>query len=119
MEANRLKTTVKPEKFENLGNGVYYYNYDINTSIQTNLDTNSDEEVYDFIQVRIAGYPTYKACVKAVIRAYVSLEEEFDFINSNNSVVLKLSTNSENKNAYIQYLKLLAEIKEKVRADFK
>lgn len=119
MKANRLKTTVKPEKFENLGNGIYYYNYDVNTSIQTNSDTDNDEEIYDFIQVRIAGQPTYKACVKAVIRAYVSLEEEFDFINSHNSAIFKVSTNSVDKDNYIQYLTLLAEIKEKVKADFK
>lgn len=119
MEAIRLKTAVKPSKFENLGNGNYYYNYDINESIETNSINNEDVTVYDYIQVRIAGRPDYKSCVKAVIRAYITLDEEFDLINSNNSVTLKISDNSSAKSEYIEYLKLLATIKSRVKEDFK
>lgn len=118
METTRLKSIIKPAKFESLGNGNYYYNYDIIEGITVSQENNEEIPEYSYIQVRIAGKPSYKSCVKAVIRAYITLEEEFDLINSNNSVTLKVSTSSDAKAEYIQYLKLLAEIKQKVRADF-
>lgn len=64
--------------------------------------------MYEFLQVRVAGKPTYDNCVKAVIRAYVSESDEFDLINQYNAYQVGLSVD---KIDYQKYLELTSEIK--------
>lgn len=114
-EITRIKTTIKPEKVESLGNGIWYYNYDIKESIEPGQE-GQDETVYDFVQVRIPGTPDYDKCAKAIIRAYVNSDSEFDLMNSFNAYQLGI-TDSAGED-YEKYLQLLQEIKEKVGKDF-
>lgn len=114
-EITRIKTTIKPEKVESLGNGIWYYNYDIKESIEPGQE-GQDETVYDFVQVRISGTPDYDKCAKAIIRAYVNSDSEFDLMNSFNAYQLGI-TDSAGED-YEKYLQLLQEIKEKVGKDF-
>lgn len=114
-EITRIKTTIKPEKVESLGNGIWYYNYDIKESIEPGQE-GQDETVYDFVQVRISGTPDYDKCTKAIIRAYVNSDSEFDLMNSFNAYQLGI-TDSAGED-YEKYLQLLQEIKEKVGKDF-
>lgn len=114
-EITRIKTTIKPEKVESLGNGIWYYNYDIKESIEPGQE-GQDEIVYDFVQVRISGTPDYDKCTKAIIRAYVNSDSEFDLMNSFNAYQLGI-TDSAGED-YEKYLQLLQEIKEKVGKDF-
>lgn len=112
-EITRIKTTIKPEKVESLGNGIWYYNYDIQES--TEPGQGQDETVYNFVQVRISGTPDYDKCVKAIIRAYIDQHEEFNLINNYNAYQLGLNVSNEN---YKEYLQLVKSIKEKVAEDF-
>lgn len=114
-EITRIKTTIKPEKVESLGNGIWYYNYDVKESIEPGRE-GQDETVYDFVQVRISGTPDYGKCAKAIIRAYVNSDSEFDLMNSFNAYQLGI-TDSAGED-YEKYLQLLQEIKEKVGKDF-
>lgn len=114
-EITRIKTTIKPEKVESLGNGIWYYNYDIKESIEPGQE-GQDETVYDFVQVRISGTPDYDKCTKAIIRAYVNSDSEFNLMNSFNAYQLGI-TDSAGED-YEKYLQLLQEIKEKVGKDF-
>lgn len=116
--ANRIKTSVKPSKIESLNNGIYYYNYDITEyteEVQQEDGTTSEETKYSFVQVRITGIPTYEKCVKAIIRAYISSDDEFNLINSYNSYQLDIDVSNVE---YEDYLSLVQEIKEKVGTDF-
>lgn len=115
MDVERIKTNVKPNKVESLGNGIWYYNYDIKESIEPGPE-GQDQTMYDFIQVRISGQPDYNKCAQAVIRAYVNSDSEFDLMNSFNAYQLGI-TDSAGED-YEKYLQLLQEIKEKVGKDF-
>ena len=115
MDVERIKTNIKPNKVESLGNGIWYYNYDIKESIEPGLE-GQDQTMYDFIQVRISGQPDYNKCTQAVIRAYVNSDSEFDLMNSFNAYQLGI-TDSAGED-YEKYLQLLQEIKEKVGKDF-
>lgn len=114
-EITRIKTTIKPEKVESLGNGIWYYNYDIKESIEPGQE-GQDETVYDFVQVRISGTPDYNKCAKAIIRAYVNSDSEFDLMNSFNAYQLGI-TNSVGED-YEEYLQLVKQIKTNVGKDF-
>nr|DAU49393.1 MAG TPA: hypothetical protein [Caudoviricetes sp.] len=113
---------VQPDLIEKLGNGTYYYNYDIKSK-EVNVTDPETEDVtketrWTYIQVHLHGQPDHKECIKAIIRQYVDQDEEFDLINSSNSIVLGLSDNQTDRQKYIDYLTLVGEIKTKVRADF-
>lgn len=117
----RIESDNKPNITESLGTGYWYYNYDIKqeekevTDKFDNPDTPETKTVYTFIQVRISGKPTYDKCVKAVIRAYIDENQEFDLVNSYNAYQQGIG---EQDQEYIDYLSLVKEIKEKVSIDF-
>ena len=120
LEPKRVEMNVQPNSIEKLGNGTYYYNYDITSK---EADVTDPEEVtqetrWTYIQVHLHGQPDHKECIKAIIRQYVDQDEEFDLINSSNSIVLGLSDNQTDRQKYLDYLTLVGEIKTKVRADF-
>lgn len=122
LEPKRVEMNVQPNSIEKLGNGTYYYNYDI-TSKEVDVTDPETEEViqetrWTYIQVHLHGQPDHKECIKAIIRQYVDQDEEFDLINSSNSIVLGLSDNQTDRQKYLDYLILVGEIKTKVRADF-
>lgn len=122
LEPKRVEMNVQPTSIEKLGNGTYYYNYDI-TSKEVDVTDPETEEVtqetrWTYIQVHLHGQPDHKECIRAIIRQYVDQDEEFDLINSSNSVVLGLSDNQTDRQKYLNYLTLVGEIKTKVRADF-
>lgn len=122
LEPKRVEMNVQPNSIEKLGNGTYYYNYDI-TSKEVDVTDPETEEVtqetrWAYIQVHLHGRPDHKECIKAIIRQYVDQDEEFDLINSSNSIALGLSDNQTDRQKYLDYLTLVGEIKTKVRADF-
>lgn len=120
-QPKRIQEKDYPQTIQKLGNGTYYYNYDIR-EIQvevTDQDNNTKIETqYDFIQVLLYGQPSYKDCVKAIIRSFLTIDEEFDLINSYNSCSVNLIDNSDIVDQYRDYLNTLSEIKAKVKEDF-
>lgn len=118
--AHKITSTIKPNTFEDLNNGVWYYNYGITSEVvkQPNMSDPTkmdDVTIYSYIQVRIAGKPTYKECVKSIIREYIDVNEEFNLVNSYNKSQM---TNTEVDSEYTEYLNLVAEIKANVKKDF-
>lgn len=119
LEPNRIQTDVQPQTIQKLGNGTYYYNYDIKEVEVTNQEGNTKlEPQYNFIQVLLRGQPNYKDCVKAIIRSFLTVDEEFDLINSYYSYTENLTEDSKALLEYKEYLSKLKEIKAKVKEDF-
>lgn len=121
LEPKRVEMNVQPNSIEKLGNGTYYYNYDI-TSKEVDVTDPETEEVtqetrWTYIQVHLHGQPDYKQCIRAIIRYHVTQDEEFDLINSSNSAKIGLST-EESIDKYNQYLQLISDIKNNVKKDF-
>jgi len=72
--AAKIESTIKPTATIALGNGVWYYNYDISEYVMTSLDGEGKEveEVrYSYVQVRISGEPTVEKCSEAILKAFV------------------------------------------------
>lgn len=112
---------VCPQVIQKLGNGTYYYNYDIKKvkAEVTDQEENTKLELqYNFIQVLLSGQPNYKDCVKAIVRSFLTVDEEFDLINSYNSYTENPTEDSEALLEYKEYLSKLKEIKAKVKEDF-
>lgn len=121
LEPNRIQTNVYPQTIQKLGNGTYYYNYDIKEveAEVTNQEGDTKLELqYNFIQVLLSGQPNYKDCVKAIIRKFITIDEEFDLINSYNSYTQGLTTSQKIVEEYKEYLDKLNEIKIKIKEDF-
>lgn len=122
---NRITSTIKPKTFENLGNGNWYYNYDIQSQEVTVSDIEGNESVetrYNYIQIKMTGKPDYKRCVEYIIREHITQSQEFDLINSYNRAILNLLSEDEVEQVstkYLDYLQKVSEIKSKIKEDFK
>lgn len=117
MEPNRIKTDIMPKTIEDLGNGNWYYNYDIKTS-QGEDEEGNPVTMYDYIQIKTNSKPNYKTCVEKLIRLYLSQSQEFDLINSYSSYMQNITEDEKAVQEYKDYLNLLSEIKQKVKEDF-
>ena len=121
LEPKRIQMNVQPKTIQKLGNGTYYYNYDIKEVEAEVIDyegNTKSELQYNFIQVLISGQPNYKDCVKAIIRSFLTVDEEFDLINSYYSYTENLTEDSKALLEYKEYLSKLKEMKAKVKEDF-
>lgn len=122
LEPRRVSMNAQPEKIQQLGNGTYYYNYDIQSKqVQVNdIETEElhEETRWDYIQVHLRGVPDYKKCIEAIIRAYITLEEELAIINKYNSYQLGVIQDSSATSEYYEYVSLVATIKTNVKKDF-
>lgn len=115
--ATKSYSEKKPEVIQYLGNNKYHYNYDIQEEEQE--VEGETKIVYSYIPVKVVNKPDYKRCVKAVIRKYVDIDEEFDLINTYmNQLMSGVTTLSTSDNEYKDYMNLLSEIKKKVNDDF-
>lgn len=114
----RIQSIEKPDKITKLGNGYYYYNYDIKSEKVQVVKGDNVEEVdgYSYIPVYIHGQPNYKDCVTCTIRMFVSANEEFSLINEFNSYQYGQSDTYNDE--YLNYLQTVTEIKTKVQEDF-
>lgn len=118
---DRITSSEKVEPFVNLDDGSYYYNYNVKEDGFVRYSEDEDSKPrYTFIQIRCWGKPDYKECVKNVIRKYITQDEEFDLINSANSIILSGNIDENNTDIikYKDYLKLVEEIKTNVKKDF-
>ena len=104
---SQVITTTKPEIFKELPSGGYTYKFDLKEH------TSETGELYwTYIPIymrKVSKTPVYKDLVSAIIRQYITVDEEFDLINSFNS--------GEDVNEYQEYVKLLKHIKTTVKAD--
>lgn len=107
----------KPPVFESLGNGAFYYNYNIVESEIT--DENGEVKTsFDYDQVKVWGNPDRQKCVKAIIREAYDETEEFNMVNKYNAYTMGLSDNVADKAEYEDYLRFIASIKNIVSKDF-
>lgn len=97
--ATKIESTIIPEVFESLNNGIWYYNYDITKYIIKVRDMDSekekDETRYSYVQVRISGKPTLSKCVEAILKQYVNEEKSTLY-----DVMLLQGTNDQIDNIY-------------------
>ena len=100
--ATKIESTIRPEKFESLNNGIWYYNDDIVEKPVTVRDMydeeDKEEQRYEFIQVRITGKPTLAKCYEAILRAFKN-EEGASLYDR-----WTLSTHEDPQYAEIEYL---------------
>ena len=122
LEPKRIYSNIIPTTIENLGNGNWYYNYDIKSE-KVELPLEEEEAVpkeeirYNYIQIKLSEKPKYKKCVELLIRKFVTQTQEFDLINSANKAILSGAKSNEDITKYREYLDKVEEIKEKVAKD--
>ena len=97
--ATKIESTIRPEVFASLNNGIWYYNYDITKYTVKVMDMDSEEEKdetrYSYIQVRISGKPTLSKCVEAILKQYVNEEKSTLY-----DVMLLYGTNDQIEDIY-------------------
>ncbi len=122
LEPRRINSNIVPTTTENLGNGNWYYNYDIKSEkvelpLQEGETVPKEEIRYNYIQIKLSEKPKYKKCVELLIREFITQTQEFDLINSANKAILLGAESSEDITKYREYLDKVEEIKENVAKD--
>ena len=117
----KSNSDVSPPIIQDLGNGSYYYNYNIH-EVRVPAEPIEGEEpeektVFEYEAVLIWGIPNYEKCVKAVLRDRRDETEEFSLINKYNAFKLGLSTDPADETEYKEYLAEVLSVKAMVRAD--
>ena len=117
----KSSSDIRPATIQPLGNGAYYYNYNVVERTETDPETGEEKTVYDFDTVKLWDKPTYEKLVKAVIREKLDETQEFAIINEYNAGVLNVVTDAEEKAAslaaYKEYLAFVIQTKQMVRED--
>lgn len=97
----KIYSNTKPEKIENIGNGNYFFNYNIEEYIE------DDIVKYKYDQLELNNYPTYDVIVSYIIKN----KFDYDFreaavrkgiINSNDSDFILFNSFAEETKQYIK-----------------
>lgn len=126
LEPKRVESTIAPQKFVDLGNGNWYYNYDIKSEVvevprMDDIEKTITETRWNYIQIKLSSKPEYKKCVETLIKEYITQSQELDLINSYNRAAFNFLSDEEAEKAgteYIDYLNKITEIKTRVKQDF-
>lgn len=122
LEPKRIEMNVQPNSIEKLGNGTYYYNYDIKSKVVDVTDPETEdvtqETRWTYVQVHLRGVPEHAACIQAVIREYISAEEELALINKYSAYQMGIIADSSICSEYQEYCGLVITIKNNVKKDF-
>lgn len=76
-KTNKIDCIIEPKKFESLNNGVWYYNFDIDSEVITEPIMGDEENLreitrYKYGQVRVLGEPTINKCYEAMLKSYLN-----------------------------------------------
>ena len=117
----KSSSDIRPAIIEPLGNGAYYYNYNVVERTETDPETGEEKTVYDFDTVKVWDKPTYEKLVKAVIREEIDETKEFSYVNNYNAAVLGIISDEAKKaeavKSYKEYLQFVVDVKAMVKRD--
>lgn len=117
----KSSSDIRPSIIEPLGNGAYYYNYNVVERKETDPETGEEKTVYDYDQVKVWDKPTYEKLVKAVIREEIDETKEFSYVNDYNAAVLGIISDEAKKaeavKSYKEYLQFVVDVKAMVKRD--
>lgn len=122
LEPRRIEMNEQPNLIEKLGNGTYYYNYDIKSEEVSITDPETEdvttETRWSCVQAHLRGVPECTSCIQAIIRKYISTEEELALINKYSAYQMGIIVDSSVCSEYQEYCGLVATIKANVKKDF-
>ena len=112
----------KPNVFQNLGNGSWFYNYNFKEIDQPKEVGQEDvpaKKAWECDSVLLWDIPNIKDTTKAVIASIWDVTQEIDLANDNKRFELGISKDKSLQDNYIAYLNKVEEIKQMVDSDFK
>ena len=113
----KSNSNVRPKTFEKVGNGSWFYNYNVVERTETDPETQEERTVYDYDQVQVWDEPNDNVLKKAVIAEKYTLDEEINLQNNYRRYEFGMSKEISFKNDYINYLKDVDAMKAMVDRD--
>lgn len=116
----KSNSNIQPQAIVDLGNGAFYYNFNVERETVTDQETGEESYVYNYDTVKVWDRPTYDKLVKAVIREEIDETAEFNFVNDYNAAELGMITDDEAERAresYKEYLQFVRVVKAQVKND--
>jgi hypothetical protein len=113
----KSNSDVKPPILQDLGDGSWYYNYQIK-EITVTAESDEEKTVFEYETVHIWEKPDYEALVNVVVAEYYSPSEETALINSYIAFTMKPGDPAD-KASYETYLNKVSEIKAMIKKDLR
>lgn len=113
----KSSSNIMPRTFEKVGNGSWFYNYNIKSRTEKDPESEKDHTVWEYDQVQVWSLPDDNVLKKAVIAEKYALDEEINLQNNYRRFELKLSNDKAFETDYINYLKDVDTLKEMVEKD--
>ena len=109
----------RPDTFQEIGDGSYYYNYGITElPAQENPEEGAPQQpVFEYESVRIFGELTLDNITNAVLRERRNETDELNLLNRYNSYVLGISDNESDLTDYQAYLQEIQQTRSMIQAD--
>lgn len=112
-------SNVKPKTFVKVGNGSWWYNYNIKVVDVTDPETDQLHTEYHYQSVQVWQQPNDDILKKAVISEKYAESDEINLQNNFNRYQLGLYTDESYKTDYVNYLKDVDAMKAMVDNDLK
>lgn len=113
----KSSSDIRPSTFEKVGDGSWFYNYNVTKVVETSKESEQEQAVYYYDQVRVFGLPSDNILKEAVIRERYTAGEEANLINNCRRYDLKLTTDVSMKTKYIEFLNEVDVLKRQVDDD--
>ena len=113
----KSNSNVRPSTFEKVGNGSWFYNYNIVERTEKDPESGEERVVYEYDQVQVWEKPNDNVLKQAVIANKYTLDEEINLQNNYRRYELKMSKDKSFETNYIDYLKDVDALKAMVEKD--
>lgn len=113
----KSNSNVRPLTFEKVGNGSWWYRYNIQEREVEDPETKEKSVVYDYDEVQVWEKPNDNNLKAAVIADKYTLSEEINLANNYRRFELGMTTDEAKKTGYINYLKDVDALKAMVEKD--
>lgn len=113
----KSNSNVRPSTFEKVGNGSWFYNYNIVGRTKKNPESDEERIMYEYDQVQVWEKPNDNVLKQAVIANKYTLDEEINLQNNYRRYELKMSKDKSFETNYIDYLNDVDALKAMVDKD--
>ena len=100
----RSSSNDKPPILQDLGDGSWYYNYDIKE-----VEGDEDRTYYEYETIHFMGNPSYELIVSTLIRCRYSIDEELSILRQRDSKIER----------FTEYNLFCEDVKKMVKQDVK
>jgi hypothetical protein len=107
----KSNSNVRPPVFQDLGDGSWYYNYNIQeVEVQMGTENGTPRPAFEYDTVHVWGRPTKALLKREIIRSKVDESAELAIVNAYSKHVLQVKVDEEAVENYKRFLQFTEDL---------